>query len=225
MFIIPQRFELVYGTSGLDAGVRLIPFTVTMPAGSIFASTLAGKRKVPPLYLLLVGSFFQVLGFALLGTLPSTLDIPSRIYGFEIIAGWGCGINFALLFIMIPWVNDKRDHGMSIPIAHGAVESNLSLAVAMGAGSQFRMMGGTMVLAISTSVFNTYARPQLQSLLGVTDTDALIGFLSTLPLELQEQVRYVLAEAYNRQVLVLCVSAALQIPASLLMWKKKQLVI
>ncbi|KAI1773179.1 putative multidrug resistance protein fnx1 [Hypoxylon cercidicola] len=208
MFIIPQRFQLVYGMSGLDAGVRLIPFTVMIPVSSIVASTVAGKLKVPPLYLLLIGSCFQVLGFALLGTLPSTLEIPARIYGFEILAGWGCGINFALLFILIPWVNEKRDH-----------------AVAMGAGSQFRMMGGAMVLAISTSVFNTYARPQLQTLLGVSDTDTLISFLGTLPQALQEQVRYTLAEGYNRQVLVLCVSAALQIPASLLMWKKEQVVI
>ncbi|KAI0835899.1 putative multidrug resistance protein fnx1 [Hypoxylon sp. FL0890] len=206
MFIMPQRFQLVYGTSGLDAGVKLIPFTVIIPVSSIFASILAGKFKVPPLYLLFLGSFFQVIGFALLGTLPSTLTIPPRIYGFEIIAGWGCGINFALLFIMIPFVNEKRDN-----------------AVAMGAGSQFRMMGGTMVLAISTSVFNTYARPQLQSLLGVSDTDTLIQFLPTLPQQLQDQVRYVLAEGYNRQVLVLCVSAALQVPASVMMWKKEQL--
>ncbi|XXH01648.1 hypothetical protein Hte_008008 [Hypoxylon texense] len=208
MFIIPQRFQLVYGLSGLDAGVRLIPFTVMIPVSSIVASTIAGKLKVPPLYLLLIGSCFQVLGFALLGTLPSDLEIPARIYGFEILAGWGCGINFALLFILIPWVNEKRDH-----------------AVAMGAGSQFRMMGGAMVLAISTSVFNTYARPILQTLLGVSDTDVLIQVLGTLPQALQEEVRYTLAEGYNRQVLVLCVSAALQVPASLLMWKKKQVVI
>ncbi|OTB09508.1 hypothetical protein M426DRAFT_6778 [Hypoxylon sp. CI-4A] len=208
MFILPQRFQLVYGMSGLDAGVRLIPFTVIIPVSSIFGSTIAGKLKVPPVYLLLAGSCFQVLGFALLGTLPSTLDIPHRIYGGEILAGWGCGINFALLFILIPWVNEKRDH-----------------ATAMGAGSQFRMMGGTIVLAISTSVFNTYARPQLQTLLGSSDTDTLISFLGTLPQGLQDQVRHVLAEAYNRQILVLCVSAALQVPATLLMWKKKQVTI
>ncbi|OTA54486.1 putative multidrug resistance protein fnx1 [Hypoxylon sp. EC38] len=206
MFIVPQRFQLVYGTSGLNAGVRLIPFTVVIPVSSIVASILAGKLKVPPIYLLIVGSCLQVIGFALLGTLSSTLDIPPRIYGFEIIAGWGCGINFALLFILIPWVNEKPDH-----------------AVAMGAGSQFRMMGGSMVLAISTSVFNTYARPKLQTLMGVSDTNTLIELLPTLSQGLQEQVRYVLAEAYNRQVLVLCVSAALQVPASLLMWKREQL--
>lgn len=111
MFILPQRFQIVYGTSGLDAGVRLIPFTVVIPIGSIFASVVAGKAKVPPVYLLILGSALQVLGFSLIGTIPSTLDIPSRIYGFQILAGWGCGINFSLLFILIPFVNEKRDNG------------------------------------------------------------------------------------------------------------------
>jgi len=112
MFILPQRFQLVYGTSGLDAGVRLIPFTAVIPIGSIFASIMCGKIKIPPVYLLLVGSALQVLGFALIGTLPSTLSIPSRIYGFQILAGWGCGINFSLLFILIPFITEKRDSGM-----------------------------------------------------------------------------------------------------------------
>lgn len=125
MFIIPQRYQLVYGSSGLDAGVRLIPFTVTIPVGTIFASTIAGNLKVPPLYVLLVGTSFQIIGFALLGTLPLTLDIPKQMYGFEFLAGWGCGMNFSLLFVMIPHVNEKRFHCKSHchlppthPIAH-----------------------------------------------------------------------------------------------------------
>lgn len=96
----------------------------------------------------------------------------------------------------------------------------------MGAGAQFRFIGSTMVLAISSSVFNTYARPRLQELIGVSTSESLIqsgDALAALPQQLQDDVRYTLAEGYNRQVLVLCVSAALQIPASLLMWKKNQL--
>ncbi|KAJ8132387.1 hypothetical protein O1611_g1236 [Lasiodiplodia mahajangana] len=206
MFILPQRFQLVYGTSGLGAGVRLIPFTAVIPVGSIFASILAGKFKIPPIYLLILGSVLQVLGFALIGTLPSTLSIPDRIYGFQILAGWGCGINFSLLFILIPFYNEKRDH-----------------AVALGAGSQFRFMGGSIVLAISTSVFNSYVQPRLGSQLGVSDPDALIAILPTLPQAIQEQARHILAVGYSHQILVLAVSAGLQIPATLLMWKKKQL--
>lgn len=81
-----------------------------------------------------------------------------------------------------------------------------------------------MVLAISSSVFNSYARSRLQDL-GAGDPDALVLVLDTLPKVIQEQIRYTLAEGYNRQALVLCVSAALQVPASLLMWKKKPLVV
>ncbi|KAI1259681.1 putative multidrug resistance protein fnx1 [Xylariaceae sp. FL1019] len=212
MFILPQRFQLVYGTSGLEAGVRLIPFSAVIPVGSIFASVLGGKHKVPPLYLLdilnhkIFGSVLQVLGFALIGTLPSTLEIPSRIYGYQILAGWGCGINFSLLFILIPLVNNKKDG-----------------AVALGAGSQFRFIGGSIVLSISTSIFNSYVRPRLQTELGIADPDVLLQVLPTLAPSVQDAVRHVLATGYSHQILVLAVSAGLQIPATLLMWKRPQL--
>lgn len=113
MFIIPQRFQLSYGSSGFEAGVRLIPFTLALPAGSIFASRLAGKLKVPPLFLLLAGSCLQILGFALLGTLDFTLEAPARIYGYQILSGWGCGMNFSLLFVLIPFVIDGKYLGKS----------------------------------------------------------------------------------------------------------------
>ncbi|KAI1180324.1 putative multidrug resistance protein fnx1 [Nemania sp. FL0916] len=206
-FILPQRFQLVYGLSGLDAGVRLIPFTAVIPIGSVFASTLGGRFKIPPIYLLIVGSVLQIIGFSLMGTIPTnTLDIPQQVYGYQILAGWGCGINFSLLFILIPFVNEKRDN-----------------AVALAAGSQLRFIGGATVLAISTSVFNTYVRPRLQSDVGISDADALLQILPTLPQVLQEQVRQTLAVGYNRQILVLAVSAALQIPATVIMWRQRQL--
>jgi hypothetical protein len=81
-----------------------------------------------------------------------------------------------------------------------------------------------MVLAISTSVFNGYARSRLEDL-GAGDPDSIVVVLGTLPGAIQEQVRYILAEGYSRQVLTLCISAALQVPASLLMWKKKPVVV
>ncbi|KAI0396977.1 major facilitator superfamily domain-containing protein [Xylariaceae sp. FL0594] len=211
MFIIPQRFQLVYGTSGLEAGVKLIPFTITIPFGAIVASSLAGKLKIPALYIVICGSILQGIGFSILATLPLTLSIPARIYGGEILAGLGGGFNFSLLFVMIPFVNESRDRG-----------------VGMGSGAQFRSMGSSIVLAISTSVFNTDALPKLQKLLRVSNSDELLfsgASLAALPPAVLAEARHVLAEGYNRQVLVLAVSAALQVPASLLMWKKKQLVV
>ncbi|KAI0150189.1 major facilitator superfamily domain-containing protein [Xylariaceae sp. FL1272] len=207
IFLIPQRFQLVYGTSGLTAGVKLIPFSITLPFGAIFASILAGKPKIPALYLVISGSLLQIIGFSVLGTLPTTVSIPPSIYGGEFLAGLGCGMNFSLLFIMIPLINESRDR-----------------AVGMGSGAQFRSMGSTVVLAIATSVFNTYARPKLQELVGASSVDDLTSStLASLPTAVYQEVRHVLSEGYNRQFLVLTVSAALQVPASLLMWKRKQL--
>lgn len=98
----------------------------------------------------------------------------------------------------------------------------------MGAAAQFRFIGSAIILAISTSVFNTYMRPRLHEILGNSDTDSLIrsvdAITSLAPRTLSE-VQRSLAEGYNRQMLVLCISAALQVPASLLMWKKRQLVV
>lgn len=111
VFQLPQRFQLVNGLSGLDGGVRLIPFTFASPVGTGIAAGFATKLKVPPIFIILTGSILQVIGFALLGTLPITTDLLPRTYGYEVIAGFGCGMNLALLFVMIPQVVELRDQG------------------------------------------------------------------------------------------------------------------
>ncbi|KAH7304787.1 major facilitator superfamily domain-containing protein [Stachybotrys elegans] len=211
MFILPQRFQLVYGLSGLDAGIRLIPFSFAIPVATIFAAVLAGKRKIPLMYIFISGAILQIIGFALLGTLPFTSEIPARMYGYEIIAGWGCGMNFSLLTIAIPLVIEARDR-----------------AVGMAAGAQFRLMGSTIVLSISTSVFNTHVRSRVSAITGSPDATDLNSFSDTvfnLSHAAAVDVRRAQAEGYNRQTLVLCGAAALQIFASLLLWnRKKQLI-
>lgn len=95
----------------------------------------------------------------------------------------------------------------------------------MGAGAQFRMMGTAIVLAIATSVFNSYTKPKLESILvDAGDSNFLLSlgrYLNGLPLETQAAIKPVLAEGYNRQMIVLCICAVLQIPAALLMWQRK----
>lgn len=110
MVLLPQRFQIVFGLTGLEAGVRLIAFTLAMPLGTVFASMVAGKLRVAPVHLLLCGTALQVIGFALLGTMNPVLEVPARLYGFQILSGWGCGMNFMLLFVLIPFVNKKEHH-------------------------------------------------------------------------------------------------------------------
>lgn len=89
-----------------------------MPVGTGLASGVANRLRVPAIYIVLAGSCVQVIGFALLGTLPLSLEneIPSRIYGFEFLAGFGCGMNFTPLFLLIPSVVLPRDQGKSFSL-------------------------------------------------------------------------------------------------------------
>ncbi|KAM7213832.1 Major facilitator superfamily domain containing protein [Rhypophila decipiens] len=211
IFQLPQRFQLVHGLSGIQAGTRILPFTMSMPVGTIFAAGITNKGKLPVIFVIFAGSCLQVIGFALLGTLPITTDIPSQIYAFQVLAGFGGGMSYTLLYLLIPQTVELRDQ-----------------AVGMGAASQIRMIGGAVTMAIATSVFNSHVRPELAGLLGVSDLSSLLKLgmaLSSMAMGLQDEVRLVLCEGYNRQMIVLAVCSALQIPAVLLLWKKKQLVV
>ncbi|KAI0406568.1 putative multidrug resistance protein fnx1 [Xylaria palmicola] len=209
VYQIPQMFKLVYGFTDLDSGIRVVPFTALWSVGLIIAPFLAGKLKIPPIYIILTGSSIQVIGFALLATLPVSLQTPKQLYGYEVIAGLGCGLVFPLLFAMIPFVTEGRDR-----------------AVGMATGGQFQVMGSAVLLSIATSVFNDHVRSRLKSVLGDTGPSFLLNLgqvISSLPADQQEKIRLVLAEGYNRQSLVLSVSAALQIPFGLLLWRRHQI--
>lgn len=93
------------------AGVRLLAFSVASPIGSIVTSIITGKAKVPPIYFVLLASVLQVIGFGLLSSLPTTSHTSPAQYGYEVIAGFGCGINISLLILMTPFSVEKRDQG------------------------------------------------------------------------------------------------------------------
>ena len=93
----------------------------------------------------------------------------------------------------------------------------------LGAIGQTRIMGGSIALAIATSVFHSYTRPRLQSLIGTPYLSPRHGPASGSVLS--DEVRHVFAQGYNLQMLVLCGFAGAQVLAILLMWKKNQVLI
>lgn len=112
MFQLPQEYQIVKGLSPLQAGVRFIPFTLAAPLGSVVAPTIGKVFKVPLVYLVLVASIIQVIGYALFTTLPASSTIQAAQYGYQIIAGFGCGINITLLILMTPYAVEDRDKGI-----------------------------------------------------------------------------------------------------------------
>lgn len=111
IFQLAQRFQIVNSLSPLQAGFRLIPFTLAAPIGSIVSAALAKAAKIPPLYWVIFASVLQVIGFSLLSTVSNSHDIPAAQYGYQVIAGFGCGINISLLLVMVPFRVQDRDKG------------------------------------------------------------------------------------------------------------------
>jgi Na+/melibiose symporter-like transporter len=111
IFQLPQRFQVIHGSSGTMAGVQTMPFTFAAPLGSAVGSILA--KKGPAMYVVILSGVLQTIGFALLASVPVSINVPARMYGFEIIAGFGCGINISTLLLMVPFIVEYRDKGKS----------------------------------------------------------------------------------------------------------------
>lgn len=109
---IPIRAQAVYGLSALDAGVRLLPFAMAVPIGSIFGAAIAEKTKMPPIYMCMGGSFIQIVGFALLSISSTGTSESKDQYGYQVIAGFSIGISLACLTVMAPFAVEKRDKGL-----------------------------------------------------------------------------------------------------------------
>lgn len=98
----------------------------------------------------------------------------------------------------------------------------------MSAMIQFRTMGGVIGLAIVTSVLNNYIRSHLAQVLSADQINVLLrttDAFAALPPEVKESVRIIFARGYDLQLQVMIGFSAAQLPASLLMWKKKQIVV
>ncbi|KAF2821463.1 MFS general substrate transporter [Ophiobolus disseminans] len=211
IFSIPQRFQVVNNMSPLAAGVRILPYTAVSPISSMVVTAIAGKFKIPPVYLVIFCSICQTVGFALLATVPITETILISQYGYQALAAFGCGANMTLLTIMTPYMVTKKD-----------------AAVAQGSIGQLRYMGAAIGVSIVTCVLNSYVQNHLSSILSPTQVEGLLrssGMISLLPVELQSPVRLLYAEAYNLQMKVLIGFSAAQVPAALLMWQKNQVVL
>ncbi|VUC24636.1 unnamed protein product [Clonostachys rosea] len=211
IFQLPQRFQIVNSLSPLQAGIRLVPFTLAAPIGSIVSAALAKAAKIPPLYWVIFASVLQVIGFSLLSTVSNSHGIPAAQYGYQFIAGFGCGINISLLLVMIPFRVQDRDK-----------------AVALGSIGQFRVMGGVIGLAIITSAFNGLIRSRLGDLIPASQLDALLKspeLMRSFPADIQETIRSTFGYGYTLQIKILAGLAAGQIPAAMLMWEKEQIMI
>jgi len=207
--IIPQRFEAVDGVSPIGAGLRLIPFNSLIAFGTVIANIMAGKGHVPPIYLMFIGSILEIIGIALIATIPNGTTIPSAIYGYEAIGGLGIGMVLGMVIVIPPHVVEPRD-----------------LAISSGALLQFRGLGGAIGLAITSAAMNNYLTSHLGNVIEASQVAELLQSISTIknfPPETQAKILSTFAEGYSLQMKIIVGFAVLQLLLVSMLWGKPQI--
>ncbi|KAM7213961.1 Major facilitator superfamily domain containing protein [Rhypophila decipiens] len=187
---IPQRMQTANGTTAIESGIRLLPLLLCSPLATTVAGLLISKLRTPPLYMFIAGCSFQILGVGLFSSLdPTERDIPARQYGYQVIMGFGFGFNLSTILMMTPMLVKPRD-----------------MAVAMGSVTQIRVLGGTIGLAICSTLLNNQITAETSRFLTPSQVGALLQSFQSiehLPPGVQNEVRNVYGAAYGEQMRVM----------------------
>ncbi|TVY43112.1 Efflux pump [Lachnellula subtilissima] len=195
---IPQRYQVVDASSPLQAGIRLLPYTIANPIGLLVGNTIGGATKIAPIYLLFGSSLIQLLGIALFDMIPVEGGMLARV-----------GVTASVTMLATPHCVESKD-----------------LAVGTSSMVQARMLGSAIGLAIAMTVLNSNLSASLGSALLPSQITSLLqdfDLLNTFNPSLQEQVRSIFGKGFRLENRIIIAIAGVQVLAVGLMWKKKQI--
>jgi hypothetical protein len=110
--LIPLRYQTAAGLDPLQAGARLILFSVASPIGASLAAAACKKTRVVPLYLMLFGQLLQIIGLVLVTTLTNTNDRDwPGLYGLQVCIGFGMELVVGIATLLTPAVVERKDLG------------------------------------------------------------------------------------------------------------------
>lgn len=224
MITLPQKFQFVYGTSPLGAGLRLLALVLSTPVAASVAGICMQKLKIPPLYILLGGGIILTVGLALMSTIPSTSrSVSAAEYGYEVIVGLGLGLGLSTTIMAVPLLVDKSDV-CSFHLSYPLKLALTFVAVAMGTIAQARMLGGTIGLAICSTILNSQIESSLSSILSSAQLTGLLQsteVLQNLEPQQREIARTVYADSYDQQIRILIAFGGATLLSSLLMTEER----
>ena len=235
----PQKAQAVNNMSPVDAGLSLLPLLLTSPLATALSGFLTGSMKVPPFYLMMASSVFQLAGVGLTISLPNDItSIPAAQYGYEAIMGIGFGLGLTTLLTFARVVVSEEHLGKFKPLPV-PVSNLIDAAVMMGALTQVRVLGGTISLAIwystfldlselinnprSAAILNNYSEPQLDAIVGPEGALAIsdnLSAINNLTVSQQNTVREVFAKGYHLQNVFLTAMTALSLVSTCFLWEK-----
>ncbi|KAL9618383.1 MAG: hypothetical protein Q9160_006891 [Pyrenula sp. 1 TL-2023] len=203
---LPQRFQAVNNVSPLGAGIRLLPYTLSVAVGSAFCGVFTKRLKMPLYLVVAFGMILQVVGLTLSYTRPISLKSNSSEFGYEVLAGFGVGLSLTVLLLVTPNKAEKRD-----------------LAVAMASVTQCRVLGGAIGVAIGSNLLISHVRSRLSSSLTSNELSSFLqsaASITSFSPDVQKMIREVFAEGYNMQLAAALGFSAAQLIPMIMMWER-----
>ena len=209
IYFLPLYFQYLHGCSALAAGVKMVPFIVTMITFVFVNGGVMSKTGIYwPWYT--IGSALALIGNALLYTIDvNTSD--SKIYGYTVLAGIGTGC-----FVQA-----------SFAVAQSMVEPS-QVAQATSFITLGQLSAGTIAMSISNSLFINKATTDIMNLLpGSTKDEIMAGisgfgnFFKNLPASQKAMVNNVLLKSINQAYILAMVAASLVFVLSLFLKRQK----
>ncbi|KAF7888643.1 uncharacterized protein EAF02_003184 [Botrytis sinoallii] len=214
---LPQRFQVVNGNSPLEAAYRLLALTTSIPFGSSIGGVLVQKLCIPFIWVLMGFAPLQIAGLVLLGFSSSNKDNPNAIYGYQVVEGLGLGGSPGVSIMMVSFIATKQDMDSEdqrvIRLA----------AVGISRAGQFRALGGSIGIAISTNVLNNHITSALSSIISPIQLHELFQsaeVLTEFPRMLLAITRNAYSDAYNTQMFVLAAFSAATLMTTVLFFGK-----
>ena len=203
IYFLPLYFQYVHGNSALDAGVKMLPFIITMVFFVFINGGVMSKTGIYwPWYV--AGSALALIGSALLYTIEVNTSI-SKIYGYTVLAGIGTGC-----FVQA-----------SFPVAQAMVKPS-QVGLATGFITIGQLSAGTLSMCISNSLFLTKSTRDIMALLpGSTKDEVMAGisgsgnFFKNLPVAKVDEVNEALVKSINQAWILSMTAASLVLVLSL----------
>ncbi|WWD17805.1 hypothetical protein CI109_102247 [Kwoniella shandongensis] len=147
LYYLPQYFQVVRGDSAIRSGVLMLPLLTVQTFFSFGAGILQSKTG-DYWWNLVIGFALWTVGLGLISSVDANASI-AKLAGYQVIVGVGAGQTFQTSLIAIQAAVSRKD-----------------MATATGLRNFLRMLGGTIALAVSSTIVNNSVKGHLKGVLG-----------------------------------------------------------
>ncbi|RKP34581.1 major facilitator superfamily domain-containing protein [Dimargaris cristalligena] len=181
IFYLPIYFNVVRNDSATMAGVKLLPFMLSMVFGNVVSGVIIQKtgrcREI-----VWVGSSIATVGVGLLTTLSRASNAGNEV-GYLLIFGFGSGLFFQTMLMICQSTAEESE-----------------VAVVTACYNFFQTIGATLGLAILSAIMNNVLNTRLPLIEGL-DLAALAAAPSSInTMDVSEEARIQFIDAYVKAI-------------------------